>query len=328
VIVPGWDEWQEGDVTVAERQRRIRERRANEPLSGAERTAAWRLRNKVFERDQYTCRYCGVDDYPREWLVLEHVDPTGPSDETNLVTACRSCNKLKADRTPEQAGMTLRPVSDGVTTRHAASPVTRHGDTSHRIPTPSPYNSTGRGTQVEGERALGERAGAQASGNADDGEAGLPDYDDPVTVACRLLPNGGRMLGNAEYRAAWDDLVKRYGQEWVLDEIPLAYNAMPLADRTKGWEFFKQTEMRLAERTRAEELAAEKAKQRADRRADQAHQREIRQATPEQREQAAYQRAAIRIGLSRGIPTPTDASEVREFVMKHEPGFSPEASAA
>ncbi|MCC6312229.1 MAG: hypothetical protein IT345_15135 [Trueperaceae bacterium] len=27
VVVPGWDEWQEGDVTVAERQRRIRQRR-------------------------------------------------------------------------------------------------------------------------------------------------------------------------------------------------------------------------------------------------------------------------------------------------------------
>jgi hypothetical protein len=244
VIVPGWDEWQEGDVTVAERQRRIRERR---------RTAS-------------------------------------------------------PDRDEDRDAAVTPPLLN-------------------RIPTPSPYTSTSRGTQVEGERALGERAGAQASGNADDGEAGLPDYDDPVTVACRLLPNGGRMLGNAEYRAAWDDLVERYNREWVLDEIPLAYNDLPLADRTKGWDFLKRTEFRLAERARAEELAAEKARQRADHRADQAHQREIRQATPEQREQAAYQRAAIRIGLTRGIPTPTDASEVRDFVMKHEPSFTPEVAA-
>jgi len=42
-----------------------------------------------------------------------------------------------------------------------------------------------------------------------------------------------------------------------------------------------------------------------------------REATPEEREQAVFQKQAIRIGLSRGIAVPTDADEVRKFVMKH-----------
>lgn len=75
----------------------------------AERTALWRLRTAVFERDQWSCRYCGKGEYPRGWLVAEHVLPDGPADMDNLVTACRPCNKRKGPRTPEEAGMALLP---------------------------------------------------------------------------------------------------------------------------------------------------------------------------------------------------------------------------
>ena len=34
VLVPGWDEWQEGDHTVADRQRRIRRRRNGDDTAG------------------------------------------------------------------------------------------------------------------------------------------------------------------------------------------------------------------------------------------------------------------------------------------------------
>jgi len=126
LYVDGWDEWQEGDWKVGERVKRIRGRHGEKdsgPTPGAQRTANWRLRTKVFERDSFTCRYCGIDDYPREWLILEHVDPDGPTDETNLVTACRSCNKLKGGRTPEAAGMVVRDASP-------VTPVTNGGDAS------------------------------------------------------------------------------------------------------------------------------------------------------------------------------------------------------
>lgn len=69
----------------------------------------------LFRRDHFICAYCGNNfaDIYREGertLQMEHVKPLshgGPSTWENLVTACRSCNTRKADRTPEQANMQL-----------------------------------------------------------------------------------------------------------------------------------------------------------------------------------------------------------------------------
>lgn len=110
----GWDEWQEGDLDVASRMRRMRARRRDEPAprTGKERTADWRLKTQVLERDGFTCRYCGAYEYPRTMLVAEHVVPypRGKTTLDNLVTACGPCNVRKGTRTPEEAGMTLQPV--------------------------------------------------------------------------------------------------------------------------------------------------------------------------------------------------------------------------
>lgn len=113
LYVEGWDEWQEGDWLVKERMTKVRERRGEPSVDrspGAIRTAAWRLRKQILERDGYTCQYCGDATYERDWLVLEHVIPNGPSTAENLVAACRPCNKRKGRRTPAQAGMRL--ISD------------------------------------------------------------------------------------------------------------------------------------------------------------------------------------------------------------------------
>lgn len=88
-------------------------------------------RRNVFARDGFSCQYCGSapvngDGVPavRE-LTLDHVAPRAhavrgrvtlpwrdlPVSITsweNLTTACGPCNHRKADRTPEQASMTLR----------------------------------------------------------------------------------------------------------------------------------------------------------------------------------------------------------------------------
>lgn len=64
-------------------------------------------RRALFQRDNFTCQYCG--DKPAR-LEVEHVVPRaqgGKNTWTNVTTACRSCNARKRDRTPEQAGMTL-----------------------------------------------------------------------------------------------------------------------------------------------------------------------------------------------------------------------------
>jgi len=64
-------------------------------------------RVEVFNRDRYTCQYCGKET---RQLTLDHVIPRylgGEHTWGNVVSACVSCNRRKAGRTPEQAGMRL-----------------------------------------------------------------------------------------------------------------------------------------------------------------------------------------------------------------------------
>lgn len=64
-------------------------------------------RLEVFNRDQYTCQYCGKEG---RQLTLDHVIPRyqgGKHTWENVVSACIPCNRRKAGRTPEQAGMRL-----------------------------------------------------------------------------------------------------------------------------------------------------------------------------------------------------------------------------
>lgn len=86
------------DNTNAERQRRYRDRRRK-----TIRPEDWdRVRFEVFERDSYTCTYCG---YQGDDVVCDHRVPLikgGTSDTDNLVTACKPCNSGKAGRTPEE----------------------------------------------------------------------------------------------------------------------------------------------------------------------------------------------------------------------------------
>lgn len=67
-------------------------------------------RRNLFKRDHYVCQYCGAQPGTEE-LTVDHVVPRsrgGASNWTNCVLACTVCNKRKADRTPEEAGMRLR----------------------------------------------------------------------------------------------------------------------------------------------------------------------------------------------------------------------------
>lgn len=67
-------------------------------------------RQEVFNRDHYTCQYCGKES---RHLTLDHVVPRyrgGEHTWENVVSACAHCNRHKAGRTPEQAGMKLATV--------------------------------------------------------------------------------------------------------------------------------------------------------------------------------------------------------------------------
>jgi 5-methylcytosine-specific restriction endonuclease McrA len=67
-------------------------------------------RKNIFKRDRYTCQYCGKQPGPEE-LTIDHVIPRsrgGTSTWENCLLACVECNKRKADKTLEQAGMAPR----------------------------------------------------------------------------------------------------------------------------------------------------------------------------------------------------------------------------
>jgi 5-methylcytosine-specific restriction endonuclease McrA len=77
-----------------------------------ERSVVFSRRN-LFKRDRYTCQYCGDQPTNHEDLTMDHIVPRskgGKSTWENTVLACFECNKRKADRTPEQAGMKLKKV--------------------------------------------------------------------------------------------------------------------------------------------------------------------------------------------------------------------------
>ena len=67
-------------------------------------------RREIFVRDRYTCQYCGLQTRD---LTLDHVVPRhhgGRHSWDNLVSACKSCNHRKANKTPAEARMRLARV--------------------------------------------------------------------------------------------------------------------------------------------------------------------------------------------------------------------------
>lgn len=72
-----------------------------------------RFRKKVlFNRDSWSCQYCGTK-LSWDTIEIEHILPAsrgGPTSWHNCVAACKPCNKRKADRTPDEAGMQLLSV--------------------------------------------------------------------------------------------------------------------------------------------------------------------------------------------------------------------------
>ncbi len=74
-------------------------------------------KKNILKRDGYTCQYCGRNGGER--MTIDHVVPRYLGGKTiweNVVSACRSCNTRKGNRTPQQAGMMLphrpsKPIS-------------------------------------------------------------------------------------------------------------------------------------------------------------------------------------------------------------------------
>jgi len=80
-----------------------------------------RVKKYVFQRDDYTCQYCGKK-FPREQLTIDHLVPLayrGIDELTNYVTACKSCNETKSS-------MSLAQFADRINIEIEKLPV--HGD--------------------------------------------------------------------------------------------------------------------------------------------------------------------------------------------------------
>lgn len=61
------------------------------------------LRERIKERDNYTCQHCGlsVKDEPNLLLEIDHIIPIskgGKTEESNLQTLCWKCNRHKGNK--------------------------------------------------------------------------------------------------------------------------------------------------------------------------------------------------------------------------------------
>ena len=75
-------------------------------------------RFNVFLRDRFACQYCG-ENRSVENLTFDHVVPRsrgGRTVWTNVVTACTSCNLLKANMLPRECGLYPRHAPQRPTT--------------------------------------------------------------------------------------------------------------------------------------------------------------------------------------------------------------------
>ena len=58
-------------------------------------------RLRIFKRDNFTCFYCGQIGGKLECDHYIPVSLGGKSDDSNLVTACKRCNRAKSNKMPE-----------------------------------------------------------------------------------------------------------------------------------------------------------------------------------------------------------------------------------
>lgn len=72
-------------------------------------------RQRIFKRDGFRCSYCGISKN----LTIDHILPKsrgGGNTWLNLTTCCKNCNRVKDNRTPEEANMKLlkRPFEPSI----------------------------------------------------------------------------------------------------------------------------------------------------------------------------------------------------------------------
>jgi len=80
------------------------------------------VRERVLQRDDYRCVYCG-ERFPPELLTIDHVEPRmrgGDRSDGNLVAACGPCNARKGSL-PAWAYLAERPLERANFLRYATA---------------------------------------------------------------------------------------------------------------------------------------------------------------------------------------------------------------
>ncbi len=65
-------------------------------------------RKNILIRDNFTCQYCGTKDGK---MTVDHIIPRsrgGKNSFDNTICCCLSCNSIKANKLPSEAGMYLK----------------------------------------------------------------------------------------------------------------------------------------------------------------------------------------------------------------------------
>ena len=85
-------------------------------------------RIKVYERDNYTCRYCDCSLNSKN-RTIDHIIPTSRGGDKysykNVVACCRKCNTKKGNKTLEELGLNPIVVEDPVANPFARIPITK-----------------------------------------------------------------------------------------------------------------------------------------------------------------------------------------------------------
>jgi HNH endonuclease len=158
-----WNTYNGGKDPVPQREETEREHASKKRRRELFQTPE--LRAAVRARDGDHCRYCNAtvnwkDKRGQAGATYDHVDPLGDNTLENIVVACRSCNATKHKRTPEAAGMTLRPpfVTDSDPDLNPDLNRLREGAGATRDPQPqistpqavTPLRDVGRATEGDG----------------------------------------------------------------------------------------------------------------------------------------------------------------------------------
>ncbi len=168
---PGWEIHDWHDYQLSKQQVQLRQDRETRRRSLYKTVEGKKVLEAVKRRDRDHCRYCWVEV---DWTdrrsakrgTIDHIDPDGPNSVENCVVCCGSCNRRKADRTPEEAEMELKPPYYGDTGDLAASD--REQDATRKRP------GRGRGSGRNGSGSDRGGPGRSGAGAAETLEGGRP----------------------------------------------------------------------------------------------------------------------------------------------------------